>query len=131
MKAYILDTHMLWWYLSGKMRKLSHAARQAFEEGERGEAILYLPIIVLFELWDANQRSGLPLDFPRTIQAIHQAAQFVIVPLDEDDIDAYDQLAAIPEGRDRMIATATIKMDAPLLTVDQEIIASCAVQVLQ
>ena len=131
MKAYVLDTHMLWWYLSGKMRKLSHAAHQPFEEGEQGEAILYLPIIVLFELWDANRRSGFRFDFQRTIQEIHQAAQFIVVPLDEDDIDAYDQLAAIPEGRDRLIATATIKMDAPLLTVDQEIIASSAVQVLE
>ncbi|MCB0061313.1 MAG: hypothetical protein KDE19_04340 [Caldilineaceae bacterium] len=131
MKAYVLDTHMLWWYLLGKNRKLSHAARQAFEEGERGEAILYLPIIVLFELWDANQRSGLSFDFQRTIQEIRQAAQFIIVPLGEDDIDAYDLLAAIPEGRDRMLATATIKMDAPLLTVDQEIIASGAVQVIE
>ena len=122
---------MLWWYLLGKTRKLSHAARQAFEEGERGEASLYLPIIVLFELWDANQRQGLPFDFKRTIQEIHQAAQFVVVPLDQEDIVPYDQLAAIPEGRDRMIATATIKMDAPLLTIDQAIIVSGAARVLE
>lgn len=131
MKAYVLDTHMLWWYLLGNARKLSHAARQAFAEGERGEAILYLPIIVLFEIWDTNQRHGLPFNFWQIMRRLQQAAQFVIVPLDQDDIWAYDQLAAIPEGRDRMIATATIKMDAPLLTVDQEIIASGAVQVLE
>ncbi len=131
MKAYVLDTHMLWWYLLGNARKLSRAARQAFEEGERGEAILYLPIIVLFELWDANQRHGLPFNFREIIRQLQQAAQFVIVPLDQDDIWAYDQLSAIPEGRDRMIATATVKMDAPLLTVDREIIASGAVQVLE
>lgn len=131
MKTYVLDTHILWWYLTGNAKKLSRSARRAFQEGERGEALLYLPVLILFELWDLNQNQGFPLNFRYILSELQQASQFIFVPLDVDDALSYDSLARIPDSRDRMIATAAIKMDAPLLTVDREIIASGAVEVLE
>jgi len=78
-----------------------------------------------------NQNQGFPLNFRYILSELQQASQFIFVPLDVDDALSYDSLARIPDSRGRMIATAAIKMDAPLLTVDREIIASGAVEVLE
>jgi PIN domain nuclease of toxin-antitoxin system len=131
MNACVLDTHVLWWYLTDALRKLSRSIRRALEEAEQGEALLYISVMVLFELWDLNERLGRPFDFRLLLQALQQSGQFVIVPLDVDDVLAYDDLAAIPGSRDRMIATATRKMAAPLITVDEAIRASGAVPVFE
>jgi PIN domain nuclease of toxin-antitoxin system len=131
MKAYVIDTHILWWYISGNVKKLNRAARRAFEEGENRRAILYVPVITLVEIWDVNHNHGYPFDFRSILQMLQQTAQFVFVPFDVDDVEAYSELAAIPQSRDRMIAAACRKMAAPLLTVDQEIIDSGVVEVIQ
>ena len=43
----------------------------------------------------------------------------------------YADLSAIPDSRDRIIATATRKMEAPLITVDHAIIESGVVEVVE
>lgn len=131
MKAYVLDTHILWWYLTGNAKRLGAVARRAFEEGNNKQAILYVPVLTLAEIWDVNHDQGHPIDFHKMLQTLQQTAQFVFVPFDIDDVEAYADLAAIPQSRDRIIATACRKMDAPLITVDQEIIASGVVEVIQ
>lgn len=131
MKAYTLDTHILLWHLTGQRRKLSRAAQRAFEQAERGDALLYVSTISLVELWDANRRAGGAFDYRNVVQHLLRRAQFVFVPFDAEDAYAYDELAAIPEGRDRMIALVSRKMDAPLITVDAAIAGSGAVTVVE
>lgn len=131
MKAYVLDTHILWWHLTIDPRKLGRPIRQIFEQAERGEVLLYVPMLVLFEIWDINNKLGRPLDFRSIVQTLTRASQFIFVPLDIDDVLVYEDFAAIPDSRDRIIATATRKMGAPLITVDEAIIASGAVLVFE
>jgi len=131
MKAYVLDTHILWWYLTTDQRKLGRAIRQIFEQAEDGKVIFYVPILVLMEIWDINDKLGRPLNFRSIVQTLTRASQFVLVPLDIDDVLVYDEFSAIPNSRDRIIATTTRKMDAPLITVDAAIIASGAVPIFE
>ncbi len=131
MKAYVLDTHILFWHLTGQRRKLSAGARRAFEQGERGEAVLYVSTISLVELWDANHRAGRPFDFRQVVDRLMRRAQFVFVPFEAGDAFLYDDLAAIPEGRDRLIAVASRKLDAPLITADAAIARSGAVEIVE
>ena len=131
MKAYVLDTHILWWYLTGNAKKLGTAARRAFQEGNDKQAILYVPVLTLAEIWDVNHNQGYPIDFRKMLQILQQTAQFVFVPFDVDDVEAYADLAAIPQSRDRIIATVCRKMEAPLITVDRAIIESGMVEVIQ
>jgi PIN domain nuclease of toxin-antitoxin system len=86
---------------------------------------------ILAKLQDVNQNHGHLLDFYAIMQELQQAAQFVFVPFDIDDVFAYADLSAIPGNRDRLIVTACRKMDAPLITVDQAIIDSGVVEVIQ
>jgi len=123
MKAYTLDTHILLWHLTGQRRKLGRAAQRAFAEAERGDALLYVSTISLIELWDLNQRSGGLFDFGAVVRQLLRAAQFVFVPFEAEDVFLYDQLARIPEGRDRLIAIVSRKLEAPLITVDSASIA--------
>jgi PIN domain nuclease of toxin-antitoxin system len=131
MKAYVLDTPILWWHLTTDQRKLGRSVRQVFEEAEQGKVLLYVPILVLVELWDINDKLGRPLDFRSIVQTLTRASQFILVPLDIDDLFVYEELSAIPNSRDRIIATATRKMDASLITVDAAIIASGAVPIFK
>jgi predicted nucleic acid-binding protein len=55
MKSYVVDTHALYWYLSGSSR-LSRKAKAAFDEAVQGNALIYIPAIVLAELYFLNQK---------------------------------------------------------------------------
>ena len=131
MKAYTLDTHILLWHLTNQPRKLSRAAKLAFEQAERGEALLYVSTISLIELWDVNRKMSGLFDYRHVVQTLLRSAQFVFMPFEADDAYLYDEFAAIPEGRDRIIALVSRKMDAPLITVDLKIIRSRLVKVIE
>jgi len=129
--AYTLDTHILLWHLTGQRRKLSRAAQRALEQAEHGAALLYVSTISLVELWDVNRRAGGLFDYRAVVQTLLRRAQFVFVAFEAEDAYLYDELAAIPEGRDRMIALVSRKMDAPLITVDAAIARSGAIRVIE
>lgn len=131
MNAYTVDTQSLFRYLTGQRRRLSKAAWRALEEGRLGQAIIYVPTIVLCEIWMVNLAEGRPLDFARLLDEINSATQFVIVPLEFEDVALFDEFAAIPNDHDRIIAITARRMDAPLITTDGQIIASRLVKVVR
>lgn len=49
MPDYVTDTHSLIWYLEDDPR-LGPDANQAFEACDRGEAVIYIPVICLVEI---------------------------------------------------------------------------------
>lgn len=50
MSVYVTDTHPLVWYATNTHRHLSRKARQAFEAAARAEALIYVPVFVLWEI---------------------------------------------------------------------------------
>lgn len=50
MSVYVTDTHPLIWFATGKHKELSRRALQAFNAASRGEALIYLPPFVLWEI---------------------------------------------------------------------------------
>jgi hypothetical protein len=68
MNHYVVDTHALFWYLIASP-KLGWGAKSAFDEGVRGEALIYVPAIVLAELFFLNEKVGRPLDFSVNYQS--------------------------------------------------------------
>lgn len=131
MNAYTTDTHSLYRYLTNQRKRLSKAALRAFEEADRGQAIIYVPTIVLCELWMVNHAEGRRFDFGQLMRDIQTTTQFVVVPLEFDDVMMFDEFAAIPNDHDRIIAITARRMDAPLLTSDGQIIASRLVRVVR
>ena len=131
MNAYTVDTQSLFRYLTGQRKRLSKAALRAFDEADLGQAIIYVPAIVLCEMWMVNHAEGRRFDYGQLMREIQTAAQFVVVPLEFEDAAMFDEFVAIPNDHDRMIAIAAHRMDAPLITSDGQIIASGLVKVVR
>lgn len=73
MNFYVSDTHALFWYLINSPA-LGVNARLAFDDADAGPALIYIPAIVIAELYYPNEKKDRPLDF-RTKYA-HRPARY-------------------------------------------------------
>ncbi|MEK7833996.1 MAG: PIN domain-containing protein [Acidobacteriota bacterium] len=123
MNRYVADTHALYWYLVASPN-LSPAAKAAFDEGLRGQAVIYLPAIVLAELYYLNKKYSQPIDFAATFSLLQASPQFVFVSVEARDVLDFDADAATPEMHDRMIVGVTRRLAATCITLDPQIVNS-------
>jgi len=117
MNLYVSDTHALFWYLTANS-KLGPNARAAFLEADQGNAIIYVPSILLAELYFLNAKYGHPINFVETYERLAGAAQFRFVSFRAEDVLHFDRLTSIPEMHDRIIAAAAHALNAACLTRD-------------
>lgn len=117
MNLYVADTHAVYWYRTGSP-KLGSRAGAAFDEGARGEAIIFVPSIVLAELYFLNEKAGHPLDFRAELDRWHEAAQFIFVAFDAKHVADFDDDASVTEMHDRIIVGVARRLNATLLTRD-------------
>ena len=129
MSDYVTDTHALYWYLTASP-KLGTNAQAVFLDGEQGHARIYVPSIVLAELYYLNVKYNQPLVFAQECERLTESGQFYFVEFRAADVLRFDVLAAIPEMHDRMIAGVAHARQLPLLTRDNEIIASGIIQTI-
>ena len=127
--AYVADTHALFWYLTDNPR-LGAAASRAFDEADASAALIYIPAIVLAELYFLNEKLGAPLDFPAEFARLRQSAQFALFPFVPEEVLEFAANAATPEMHDRIIVGAARKLNAACLTKDSKIAASKLVAVI-
>ena len=125
----VTDTHALYWYLTASP-KLGANAQATFLGGEQGRARIYVPSIVLAELYYLNLKYNRPLAFAQEYVRLAEGGQFHFIDFRAADVLRFDALAAIPEMHDRMIVGVAHAMQLPLLTRDSEIIASGVVQTI-
>ncbi len=123
MNGYVTDTHPLFWYLTNSP-KLGPNASNAFDEADSGAALIYVPPIVLAELYYLNEKLGRPIDFATEHKRISSSSQFVMLPLMPEEVLDFDTDRAVPEMHDRMIVGAARRLGVPCLTKDAEIAAS-------
>ena len=81
MKLYVADTHALCWYFIASPL-LGAQAQSAFDEGKQGQALIYIPAIVLAELYFLNEKEQRPIDYSATFALLVQSAQFVLLPFE-------------------------------------------------
>ena len=129
MNHYVVDTHALFWYLTGAPN-LSPAAKAAFDEGAQGQALIYLPAIVVAELYYLNKKFGQPIDFAKNLAQIQSSSQFILVPFEAADTLDFDAHAATPEMHDRMIVGVAVRLGAACITRDNQIVGSGLVTVV-
>ena len=129
MNDYVADTHALFWYLTN-FPKLGKNASLAFDEAKAGNALIQIPVIVLAELFYLNVKLRFPIDFSAEFKNLEQSDQFVLTPLDPEDILSFNEDSAISEMHDRIIVGLARRLNAPCLTADQNIIASGLVKVV-
>jgi PIN domain nuclease of toxin-antitoxin system len=125
----VSDTHALYWYLTAGPT-LGGNARAALLAAEQGQALVYIPSIVIAELYYLNVKLGQPLNFAQEFRRLTVAGQFRFVDFTATDVLRFDELSAIPEMHDRIIAGVAHTLGLPLLTRDQDILNSGVVQTL-
>lgn len=129
MRAYVLDTHALIWYLTDDER-LSPAARQAFAEIERGEARGLIPIVVLLELLRIEEKELIPPLWEAAITTLLAGGRFEVVPLDLTMLAMVRELPQIEDLHDRVIVATARRYNAALVTYDETIRQSGLVETL-
>jgi PIN domain nuclease of toxin-antitoxin system len=120
---YVSDTHAFYWYLVDSPR-LGPQADQAFNEADQGAAVIFVPAIVLAELYYMNVKLGRQLDFPSTLQHLQHSGQFVLLPFLPEETAEFEADQPVPEMHDRIIVGVARRLNAPLLTRDSQIVRS-------
>jgi PIN domain nuclease of toxin-antitoxin system len=116
----VTDSHALIWYAMGRRRKLGRAAQSVFARAERGEAVIYVPTLVLVDIAEAVRRGALRFEggFTRWAGLLQAAKGFAPADLTTDVVLEAEALYAIPERGDRLIAATAVANGCPLITRD-------------
>jgi PIN domain nuclease of toxin-antitoxin system len=126
---YVLDTHALFWYLTGDVR-LSPRVKLLFEAAERGETRMVVSAISIAELYYAHQKRKMATDFAKIYTDLELKPYLRIVPFNAEDVLDFKHDSAVPEMHDRIIVGLTRRLGAPLITLDPQIVAANLVKIV-
>ena len=123
---YVADTHALVKYL------LANAPKNigfALESCEKGEAITFIPTIVLAECFYLISRGKIALNFKELLERIEKNPSMLVVPFNMDILKLFPKIS-LREIHDQIIVATTKYLGAVLLSQDEEIIKSKEVPVV-
>jgi PIN domain nuclease of toxin-antitoxin system len=128
----VTDTHALIWASSGQLPKLGRAARKLFEQAEARRATIYVPTLVLVEMGNEVHRGRIVIEsgFDDWVAALFASGGFAPIELTTAIVLRAEQLYAIPEGTDRLIAATARELELPLITRDPEIERAAGVRTI-
>jgi PIN domain nuclease of toxin-antitoxin system len=127
--GYMTDTHSFFWYLTNSSR-LGPNASIAFDEADNGMALIYVPAIVLAELYYLNEKFDRPVDFATEYARLSKNSQFVLLPFMPEEVLDFDTDRTVAEMHDRMVVGAARRLGVPCVTKDAEIAASGLVAIV-
>jgi PIN domain nuclease of toxin-antitoxin system len=120
---FVVDTHVLVWYLSGSTR-LSQPALQVLDGAMRDEHQVNIPAIVLAELVMLSEKHSGRFNLPVIVGRLRQVSGFHLTSLAPDMALRIAEISALPDIHDRLIVAETLTLGATLLTRDQAITES-------
>jgi PIN domain nuclease of toxin-antitoxin system len=128
----VTDAHPLIWYSTGAWRRLGAQARRLFEDAEAGRATIYVPTLALVEVSEAAQNGRITLmgGFSEWSRQLFATRSFFPVDLTREIVVRAEELYAIPERGDRLIAATAVHLGYPLVTRDPEIGRAAGVEVV-
>ncbi|MCG6536693.1 MAG: PIN domain-containing protein, partial [Syntrophales bacterium LBB04] len=111
------DTHALIWWFTGSP-KLSPVVVEIFERSESGNAVIFIPSIVIAEALSIFDKKRVIFDFKQLFKSINESENFIIVPLDFPILKKMVSLKDIPELHDKIIVATAKYLNQPLITKD-------------
>lgn len=116
----VADTHALLWWFTGS-RKISPKASQVFEECEKGNCIIFIPIIVMAEALSIFDKKRISFDFLGLLEKLDASDNFILVPLDFPILKDMVNRKDITELHDKIIVSTARHLGLPIITKDSEI----------
>ncbi len=129
MNEYVADTHALLWYLRNSPL-LGKNANAAFDESDAGNALIYIPSIVLAELFFLNVKYNYPIDFAAEYKKLEAGGQFILTGFEPSDVLDFDADSAVKEMHDRIIVGVARRLNAACITKDDNITKSGLVKII-
>ncbi|CAN5372822.1 hypothetical protein BH20ACI1_BH20ACI1_23460 [soil metagenome] len=129
MNEYVADNHALYWYLLNSPQ-LGKKASDAFDEADAGNALIYIPSIVLAELYFLNIKHGYPIDFAAEYKKLDAGGQFILTSFEPRDVLDFDADSAVKEIHDRIIVGTARRLNAACITKDENITDSGLVKII-
>jgi PIN domain nuclease of toxin-antitoxin system len=122
----VTDTHALLWFAQGLHRKLGAVTRRIFDAASAGEAVIYVPALVLVEASESIRGGGVrfPYTFAEWTRSLFSQPNFFPVDLSTEIVLRAEEFYSIPERGDRLIAATAAHLGYPLITRDPEIAAA-------
>jgi PIN domain nuclease of toxin-antitoxin system len=128
---YVSDTHPLIYFAQKKSKRLGRKARRVFLDAEDGKTLVYVPAVVLWEIW-ARIREGdftLPMRFDHWCRGLDASPGFAVEPLGWQIVDESRRFP-FKDPFDCLIAGTATHLGMPLITKDGEIADSGLVETI-
>jgi PIN domain nuclease of toxin-antitoxin system len=128
---YVSDTHSLIYHAQLKPARLGKKARRLFLDAEAGKTVIYVPAVVLWEVW-ARVKEGdfsLPMRFDHWCRGLDASPGFAVAPLGWQVIDESRRFP-FNDPFDCLIAGTAAHLGMPLITKDADISESGLVETI-
>jgi len=123
---YIADAHAWIYYLIDRLPK---KANEAFLKAEKGEAVIFVPTIILAECVYLVERGKIVLSYEELFSKLREAENFIPAPLTLEVVEALTKIP-LTELHDKIVVATAQLLHAVLITKDMEIIKSGLVKTL-
>lgn len=113
---FVIDTHVLFWYLIPN-KKLKQETREVL----RSAKDIFIPTIVILELFYIMSKLKLTNRFKKLLERIKASKKYVIVSLDIKITEAVTISKRKLEMHDNIIVSTAKSLNLPLVTKDPQI----------
>jgi predicted nucleic acid-binding protein len=127
MDTYVVDTHVLVWFLT-EDKRLSPMADQILTQAEAGEVQIFVPTLVLAEITHIAQKNRVAVTIHQVINTINQGDGFTVVSF---DLAIFQTMLTLPDNweiHDKIIAATACYYKVKLITIDEVLRNSDAVE---
>ena len=129
METFIADAHSLAWFIT-QSHRISTQASEILRKGEDAEVEVLIPTIVLAELLYLSERKKVSVSMPEILNRVHESGGFVVVPFDWQVFDEMQRLPTHLEIHDRIIAATAKVYGGKVITKDEQLRDSAAVEII-
>ena len=115
---FVAETHaLLWWFTNSP--KISSKASEIFEKCEKGEAIIFIPSIVIAESLSIFEKKRVSFNFLNLFKKIYISENFILIALDYPILQKMVTMKEVPELHDKIIASTAKYLKLPIITRDK------------
>lgn len=128
----VVDTHGLVWYALERWKKLGKAARRVLSAAEQGDAVVYVPTIVLVEIGELERLGRIRLrgGLGRWARELFSREAFRPAELNVEIALMAHSLHEVRERGDRLIAATALHLELPLISRDRALGTAAGVRTI-